>query len=93
MKLVKPRISASQCWKLERLIPINNKLRWHIGRQYHSEFGAYNHPFWVHLQRKGWFGWKDVYEVYDGFYPREGETVDTFVQRVAKELNDNPPTE
>lgn len=93
MKLVNPRISSSQCWKLERYIPINNKLRWHIGRQYHSGFGAYNHPFWVHLQRRGWFKWKDVYEVTEAFYPRENESIDQFFMRVLEVLEKNPPRE
>lgn len=93
MKLVKPRISSNQCWKIGRCIYINAKLRWHVGRQYHSDFGAYNHPFWVHLQRRGFWEWKDLYEVSEAFYPRENESIDQFFIRVQKTLDKNPPTE
>ncbi len=91
MKLVKCMIAASQCWKLATTHSLNKNWRWHIGRQYHSDFGAYNHPFWVHLQRKGWFGWKDIGEVNEPFYPRESDiTYDGFIRRVIQTLAENP---
>ncbi len=88
MTFSKHPIPSSWCWKLASIIPISKKYRWHIGRQYHSDFGAYNHPFWVHLQRRWCFLWWDIEELYEGFYPEDGDTYDSFIQRVANQLKD-----
>ena len=65
-------------------IPQPNNTRWVIWRQFDSLF--VNHPFWATLQRKRWFGWKNVGEVREPFYFQYGETTDTFKTRVLKEL-------
>jgi len=73
MTLIKPIISSNVCDKLVFHVYITDKLRWKIGRQYHSGLtGGYNHPFWAFLQKKKFFfGWKDVKEVSEPFYPEE----------------------
>ena len=94
MKLItdkSKKISSSQCWKLAAIHNLSPRLRWHIGRQYHFDLGAYNHPFWVHLQKKVLWWWKDVGEVSEPFYPRESDmTHHGFIQRVIKTLGQNP---
>ncbi len=88
MKLIIPKISSSKCNLLEKVSYINKKLRWHIGSSAEDLFRGY----YIHLQRKSWWFWVDLYQVDQHFYIQERDaSFDAFVKRVIHELDNVEP--